>query len=131
MVYGLLCFGRADSLPEANKKVLEYVNTQIGKRVKSGQCFYLVEGALDFATPDWHKRLKRKWIFSSTYINVYGKRIGRKKLRAGDIISYEWKYRTGNWSKRNSHICIAYSIDEKGNIKIAEQNADGKYNDKN
>ncbi|MBI4946849.1 MAG: CHAP domain-containing protein [Bacteroidetes bacterium] len=119
---GLFCFGQSDSLPIANKKVLEYVSTQIGKKVKTGECFYLVKGALDIATPGWDKRQKKKKLFSRTHEYVYGKEIKQKNLCAGDIVFYEWEYLINKGKRGDSHVCIVYSIDKNGKIKVAEQN---------
>lgn len=112
-----------DSIPDKNKKVLEYANTQIGKKVKSGICFDFVKGALDIATPKWDKRRKKKWIFFNDTHYVYGKRIHKNNLLPGDIIYYKWKSLTT--TEHASHFCIVYSIDKNGNIKVAEQNTQG------
>lgn len=45
-------------------------------------------------------------------------------MLSGDIIVFKWKSLAT--SEHNSHVCIVYSIDKKGNIKVAEQNSDGK-----
>ena len=124
LLFGSVLFAQ-DSLPEANRKILEFVNTQIGKKVKTGVCFDLVKGALDVATPGWDKRKKRKWIFFKTYEFVYGKRVCRKKIMPGDVVLFEWEPISGINKHRTKHVCIIYSIDKDGNIKIAEQNTEG------
>ena len=114
-----------DSVPSANQKVLEYVNTQIGKRVKTGICFDLVAGALNYATPGWDKRLKKIGVFKKKYNYVYGKDIKKEELRSGDVICFDWTDATKKSKIKTSHVCIVYSIDKNGNVMVAEQNADG------
>jgi hypothetical protein len=117
---GLFSYAQTDSLPEGNKIVLDYVNTKIGKKIKTGICFDFVAEALDNVDPNWRKRTKR--FHKPQYI--YGKYIKRNKLLPGDIVLYEWRDVSINSKRRTSHVCIVYSIDKDGNIKVAEQNTE-------
>lgn len=116
----LFSYGQADSLPQANKIVLDYVNANIGKKIRTGLCFDFVDAALHQVDPSWKSR-KKRFHFSAFY---YGKKISRKKLLPGDIIFYEWKYISSRNRERESHVCIVYSIDKDRKIKVAEQNAE-------
>ena len=118
----LYSFAQTDSLPPANKLVLNYVNTQVGNHIKTGMCFDFVAEALDQVDPNWRER-RRKLLHRGT--RIYGKRIRIKKLQQGDIILFEWKNIESRTKRRTTHVCIAYSIDKSGNIKVAEQNGDG------
>lgn len=119
LLFGQQCYGQQDSLPTGNRTIIDYVNTKIGIKIKSGICFDFVAEALDQVDPKWRQRRKR---FHKTEY-VYGKIIKKKNLLPGDIAVFKWK--SLSTSRHTSHACIIYSIDKNGKIKVAEQNADG------
>jgi hypothetical protein len=121
MVFALPSFTPTTKLPITNAKVIEYVNSMIGKKVGRGECWDLASEALDYADARW----------SSPY--NYGMKVNYKteKLMPGDIIqatnvSMESKTQTSitRW-KMAVHTAIVYEVKSGGEIVIAEQNVDG------
>ncbi|MES2778750.1 MAG: hypothetical protein V4651_02535 [Bacteroidota bacterium] len=111
-----------ETLPPTNAKIVEYVNSVIGKKVGRGECWDLANEALTYANA--------KWQFPTTF----GKPIDYKKdqILAGDLIQInnvvmESKTDTSlvRW-KMVEHTAIVYATTaEKGHIRIAEQNVNG------
>jgi hypothetical protein len=107
-----------DGLPPTNAKVLEYVNTVIGKKVDRGECWDLANKALTFANAQW------------TFPTTFGKPIDYKTeiVLAGDIIQInnvvmESKTATSitRW-KMTEHTAIVYEVLDGTTLKVAEQN---------
>lgn len=115
----LFCLLMSDNpIPPTNVKVIEYVNSVIGKKVDRGECWDLANQALTYA--------KAKWTFPTTY----GKPIAYQKeqLYPGDLIQItnvvmETKTDTSivRW-KMTEHTAIVYEVISHSTIKIAEQN---------
>ncbi len=42
-----------DGIPELNKKVIEYINTKINKKVATGECWDVAAEALKYAGATW------------------------------------------------------------------------------
>lgn len=116
----------ASDLPKSNQIILDYVNANMGKKVGSGVCFELVDGAMNKIDKAWDKKHhRRQYLITRTYISVYGKRISKSKLLPGDIIAYNWKWKKEHkGATKGDHICIVYKI-EGDKIYVAEQSASG------
>lgn len=111
------------SIPNLNSKVIEYVDSVIGKQVDRGECWDLAAAALDHAGA---------YLDRSNYknINVFGKVLNPKKdtIYPGDIIQIENAKLV--YSKENGiytetmphHTAIVYEVIEKNHFKIAHQN---------
>ena len=104
-----------------NVKVVEYVNTVIGKKVGRGECWDLANEALTYANAKWEFPTK------------FGKPVDYKKeqVLAGDLIQINnvvMESRTDTsivkW-KMAEHTAIVYSTTDKTHIRIAEQNVNG------
>ena len=104
---------------EPNKVVVKYVNDHMGKKVKSGICFDLVDGAL--------KKINKKWSKKSDTRYIFGKKITQDSVIPGDIIEYlGCKFKNG--TKAECHVAIAMSTISGGKILVAEQNYQDKKN---
>ena len=97
-----------------NKKVIEYVNKVIGKKVDRGECWDLVAKALDYA--------KAKWTRPKEFGRVLN--IAKDDVKEGDIISfYDVKFELPNgWMSFPKHYAVIYKIISFGEYKIAHQN---------
>lgn len=97
-------------LPENNKKIINYVDDNIGKKVGDGVCQTLVDRSLKSVDKHWDKK----------YIKTfYGVKIDHSEIIPGDILIFKGVRDTRMIAL--SHIAIVYKI-EDGNIYIAEQN---------
>lgn len=117
-----LCLGNAvngySQMPEMNKKIIDYVNTVIGKKVDRGECWDLANQALIKVKADWDGKFK------------FGKLLNPKKdsIYPGDIIQYKdvvVKYKKGNTEYTETmkqHTSIIYKVISKGVYEVAEQN---------
>lgn len=110
-----------ETFPPTNIKIVEYVNTVIGKKVGRGECWDLANEALTYANAKWEFPTK------------FGKPIDYKKeqVLAGDLIQINnvvMQSRTDTslvkW-KMVEHTAIVYSTLDKTHIRIAEQNVNG------
>jgi hypothetical protein len=116
----LSSFSTAD-LPVTNRKVLEYVNTVIGKKVDRGECWDLANQALTYAGA--------KWEFPTKFGTPYDHK--KQQIMAGDLIQInnvvmESKTETSitRW-KMAEHTAIVYETGEGKKIRVAEQNVNG------
>jgi len=104
--------------PELNKKVIEFVNASLGKKVANGECWDVAAEAL--------KKVGAKW--DGDY--KFGKEVDYKKvcIYPGDIVQFEGvelKYNIEDVSyieKLAHHTAIIYSVKSKGDFIIADQN---------
>lgn len=111
------------SIPKINKKVIEYVDTVVGRKVATGECWDLAAAALDHAGA----YLDRS---SQQNIYIFGKELNPKKdkIYAGDIIQIEnvkMEYTKGNMIYTENmihHTAIIYEVIKEGVFKIAHQN---------
>ncbi|MCG8307952.1 MAG: hypothetical protein MI975_11220 [Cytophagales bacterium] len=111
------------AVPAINKKVIEYVNTVIGKKVARGECWDLAAAALEYAGA-YLDRSNQKNIY------VFGKELNpnQDNIYPGDIIQIEdvkMEYTKGNMiytETMRHHTAIIYEIVEKNVFKIAHQN---------
>lgn len=108
-----------------NDKVLEYVESVMGKTVGSGECWDLAQEALDVNGADWTRPV------------IFGAQLDIEKdqIKAGDIIQFksvrlESKLPNGGkmWQTLGApdHTAIIIGIEGKKKYKIAHQNTDGK-----
>jgi hypothetical protein len=113
---GLL--GVKGQTPLLNQKIVNYVNTQIGRKVDRGECWDLAYEALTKNNCAWDGKY------------AYGKAVNPKtdSIYAGDLLQFEGvtvKYRDKNSFVKESfphHTAIIYKVLGKGNYKIAHQN---------
>jgi signal peptidase I len=90
-------------LPEANRRILEFCDANLGKKVGNGICGVLAAEAVKASGLElrWSKR---------THYPVFGKEVNFKKVLPGDIIEY------------TNHVSIVYRV-EGDYIYLIEQNA--------
>jgi hypothetical protein len=111
------------SIPNLNSKVIEYVDSVIGKQVDRGECWDLAAAALDHAGAYMDKSNFKN-------INVFGKVLNPEKdaIYPGDIIQIEkvkMEYTKGNSVYTETmphHTAIIYKVLEKNYFEIAHQN---------
>lgn len=123
IIISLVLLINSNTVPGINKKVVEYVDTVIGKKVDRGECWDLAAAALDYAGAYLDRSSK-----SSIYI--FGKVIDPKKesVYPGDIIQIEnmkLEYSKGNMvftETMTHHTAIIYSVEGNDSYKIAHQN---------
>lgn len=111
------------SVPNLNKKVIEFVDQVIGKQVDRGECWDLAAAALDHAGA-YLDRSKRENIY------IFGKEVDPTKgvIYPGDIIQIEnlkMEYTKGNaiyTETMTHHTAIVYEVVEANVFRIAHQN---------
>ncbi|MBC7693935.1 MAG: CHAP domain-containing protein [Burkholderiales bacterium] len=111
-------FQTTDSIPEMNRRIIDYVNTKLKKKVGTGECWDFAAEALASVNAKWDMKYK------------FGKEINYKKepVFPGDIIQFEnvllnyeikgVKYK----EKMSHHTAIIYEVKDKTNFMIAHQN---------
>lgn len=109
-----------DSVPEINKKIVEYVKSVIGMKVDRGECWDVAYQALTRNNCDWDGQFK------------YGKLLNPKvdSIYPGDIIQFknvmvEYKSDDGRQISRETmsqHTAIVYKVNTKGDYVLAHQN---------
>lgn len=105
-------------LPEVNRRVLTYVDSHMGKRIGSGQCWDLAAFALEAAHATWdgHYRF-------GTPVDP-----ATEEVLPGDIIQFEGveiEYDTPNGRSHESmghHTAIVHAVHGKGRFTLAHQN---------
>lgn len=107
-----------DSIPEMNRRIIDYVNTKLKKKVGTGECWDFAAEALQSVNAKWDMKYK------------FGKDINYKKepVFPGDIIQFEnvvlnyeikgVKYK----EKMSHHTAIIFEVKDKTNFTIAHQN---------
>jgi len=106
------------NIPELNKKVIEFVNSQIGKQVAKGECWDVAAEALNKVGASWDGNYK------------FGKEVDYKKacVFPGDIVQFEGaelKYTIDDviyMEKLTHHTAIIYKVKNKGDFVVADQN---------
>jgi hypothetical protein len=104
--------------PELNQKIVDYVTSQIGKKVDRGECWDLAYQALMQNNCEWDGRY------------AFGNKLNPKtdSIYPGDIMQFEnvtIKYKEKNILYQESyphHTAIIYQVIGKGYYKIAHQN---------
>lgn len=107
-----------DNVPGLNKKIIAYVDSQIGKKVDRGECWDLAASALNKVEATWDKDF------------VFGKEINISKdcVYPGDIIQFTGvtiEYKEGNrqfTEEMAQHTAIIYKVNGAGDYTVAEQN---------
>ena len=110
-------------IPDTNAKILEFVNTVVGKQVGRGECWDLAAAALDYSGA-YLDRTNQKNIY------IFGKEYNPKKDKVypGDIIQIEnlkIEYTKENMIITESmthHTAIIYEVVDTDLYKIAHQN---------
>ncbi len=109
-----------ENIPELNKKIIEYVESVIGKKVDRGECWDLAYQALNRFNAQWDGKFQ------------YGKLINpkRESVLPGDIIQFKnvkIRYQTGNTTyteSMNQHTAIVYKVKRNNVFTIAHQNTE-------
>lgn len=109
-----------ENIPELNQRIIEYVQSVIGKKVDRGECWDLAYQALNRINAEWDGRFQ------------YGKLINPKRepVLPGDIIQFKnvkIRYRIGNTTYTESmdqHTAIVYKVESEKVFTIAHQNTE-------
>ncbi len=110
-------------IPDLNEKIIEYVDTVVGKKVAYGECWDLAAAALDHAGA-YLDRGSQKSIY------IFGKPLKYKKdqIFPGDIMQLEnvkLEYTVGNSIHTETmlhHTAIIYKVMDSGHFQLAHQN---------
>lgn len=94
-------------LPQANRKILRYAISQIGKKCGDGVCHTLIDSAI--------YRVNHKWT-AEQYVKGYGKIIDFKEARPGDIVTWY------SYSGTAGHIEIILKKNYNGTATTLGQN---------
>ena len=109
-----------ENIPELNKKIVEYVESVIGKKIDRGECWDLAYQALNRFNAEWDGKFQ------------YGKLINPKRepVLPGDIIQFKnvkIKYQITNTTYTEfmkQHTAIVYIVKYKNVFTIAHQNTE-------
>ena len=121
-------FGDFNSdLPNLNVKVVDYVESVMGKKVARGECWDLAAGALEYSGAYFDRSTKKS-------VLIYGRKLNPKKeeIFPGDMIQFEnvkvkWKEGLTFYTESmEHHTAIVYKVNAAGNYEIAHQNT-GKW----
>lgn len=91
--------------------ILKFVDDNKGKKIGTGLCYELVQGAIRTYDASYDGRSADK--------GKYGKSVKLKDIQPGDILVL-----SGGTKRKANHVCIVYSIDGEY-IWVAEQNTKG------
>jgi len=116
-ISALILFSFTSELPVVNKRIVEYAQSQKGKKVDRGECWDLARFALDHANAQW------------TPPYMFGTKYNYKKggILAGDVIQFEnvsFKWDLGAMSFPH-HTALVMENKGGGKIIIAHQNFAG------
>lgn len=111
-------FQNKDSIPELNRKIIDYVNSKIKKKVGTGECWDFASEALKSVNAKWDRKYK------------FGKEINYKNepVFPGDIIQLEgvilhYEIKGAKYTEKMSHhTAIVYEVKSRDNFTIAHQN---------
>ena len=111
-----------DSPPDLNKKIIEFVNINLNKKVGRGECWDLAAQALNTHNAKWDKKLN------------YGTRVDYTSecIYPGDVIQFERVYleeKVDGGTFRSEiphHTAIIYEVKSPGQFMIAHQNYNNK-----
>lgn len=92
-------------------EIIKFVDENKGKKVGTGYCYELVQGAIQTYNPSYDATISDK--------NKYGKKVKLEDIKLGDIMVM-----SGGTKRVASHVCIIYDIDGE-DIWVAEQNTKG------
>jgi hypothetical protein len=107
-----------DDLPPLNAEVLQYVKSQIGKKVARGECWDLAAGALNTTGAKWDGQFG------------FGRHVDPQKecIYPGDILQFDnvvfvEKNASGTRTEQMpKHTAIVYTVHGPGRYTIAHQN---------
>ncbi len=116
-------YEESSDLPLLNKKIIEYVNSVLGKRVDRGECWDLAFRALEISGAYFDRSSKKT-------INVYGRLLDltKEQVMAGDLIQFEriklnyMKDGKNFFGYAKKHTAIVHSVSSINDFQIAEQN---------
>ncbi len=116
-------FANTEKIPLLNQRIIQFVEANMGKKVRQGECWDLAAAALDYAGGQLDRSTEES-------VYIFGKRINPRKGRVfpGDIIQFEnieLRYTKGNTyyvEKMPHHTAIIYEILGRGRYRIAHQN---------
>lgn len=105
--------------PALNGKIIEYVDKVIGKKVDRGECWDIVNEALNQSGAEWESP------------EDFGKKIrpGKDTIYPGDIIAFKnasWSVGDSKWHTGPQHYAIVYEVIDDKTFKIAHQNINKK-----
>jgi hypothetical protein len=122
LFYNHNLFGQKN-ISKANKIIIKYVESVIGKTVDRGECWDLANEALILVNGKWDHEFK------------YGKLLNPKKdtIFPGDIIQFKnvltvikTTHKDGSYEIQKEtmaqHTAIVYKVNDKGDYEIAHQN---------
>jgi hypothetical protein len=111
------------NIPAANKKIVKYIESVIGKTVDRGECWDLANEALILVNGKWDHEFK------------YGKLLNPEKdtIYPGDIIQFKHvrteiktEHKDGSYEIQKEtmgqHTAIVYKVNSPGDFEIAHQN---------
>ena len=109
-----------ENIPELNRRIIEYVQSVIGKKVDRGECWDLAYQALNRFNAEWDGKFQ------------YGKLINPKRetVLPGDIIQFKnvkIMYQITNTTYTEfmkQHTAIVYKVKRKNVFTIAHQNTE-------
>lgn len=109
-----------ENIPELNRKIIEYVESVIDKKVNRGECWDLAYQALNRFNAEWDGKFQ------------YGKLINPKRepVLPGDIIQFKnvkIRYQITNTTYTEfmkQHTAIVYKVKRKNVFTIAHQNTE-------
>lgn len=93
-----------DSLPTANRKMLDFAELKMGEKIGNGICADFVRAAMDHAVGS------HVW-FSDRKVNLR-----RELIIPGDILYMSWK------RGRKSHVAVVIEVIERHRVVVAHQN---------
>ena len=107
-----------NNVPELNKEIIAFINSQLNKKVGTGECWDLAAAALNKVGAKWDGKY------------LFGKEIDHKKncVYEGDIIQFEGielkyeKEKTIYFEKLEHHTAVIFEVKDKGSYIIADQN---------
>jgi len=120
----VLCsFNFKAGIPKLNAKIIEYLDTVMGKRVDRGECWDLALGALTYSGSYFDRSSQQSTL-------IYGRRVNPKQdeIFPGDLIQFEkveLKWQDGNaiYSETmEHHTAIVYKVNGLGDYELAHQN---------
>ena len=109
-----------ENIPELNRRIIEYVESVIDKKVDRGECWDLAYQALNRFNAEWDGKFQ------------YGKLINpkRESVLPGDIIQFKnvkIRYQITNTTYTEfmkQHTAIVYKVKRKNVFTIAHQNTE-------
>jgi hypothetical protein len=107
-----------DSIPELNRKILDFVSSNLNKKVGNGECWDLAAGALNSAGAKWDGKY------------AFGKEVNYSKecVYPGDVMQFDGVKVQYEIEDRyyietmDQHTAIIYKVEAKSDFVIAHQN---------